>query len=463
MKSRRKTGVRVLALLLALVLGMTSLGTETSVYASAPAVHSEEIVENFQREEEENSALETEPGMDSNEEPGKDPEGEPGTAPQKGADAELHTEEKGESEDTEEKQEITAAGTGDGIKFVFERETYFPGDTVTVILTPEDGFDLDMESIAVTDAQGTETEYELTGPDENRAVTLKFQAAETDMTVKAEAEPWPRYAVTVTTETLEEGTSVFQTSVEPEDFYEGIDVTVNVDYSGDQIWAAAVTYGEEDQDLDFFVSPSGVSFIMPGADVEVVLSERESQNLGDLSAEDDSIAGDWQGSSSSTTKEYEPDVELSKSARWTDIEDGYAELTITEKDTSDYANIPVDYIIILDRTRTMSLSNLTWEQGGYPDIVNENSPCINPNHYYYKGGISLNLVDYYTGFDRLNGVWFDNLSGGAGSWTKRHYNSSGQSISVNYGNGCQDRLTMAKQAVNELVDRIAEDNAEVPA
>ena len=224
-----------------------------------------------------------------------------------------------------------------------------------------------------------------------------------------------------------------------------------------------MTYGEEDQDLDFSVSPSGVSFIMPGADVEVVLSERESQNLGDLSAEDDSIAGDWQGSSSSTKKEYEPDVELSKSARWTDIEDGYAELTITEKDTSDYANIPVDYIIILDRTRTMSLSNLTWEQGGYPDIVNENSPCINPNHYYYKGGISLNLVDYYTGFDRLNGVWFDNLSGGAGSWTKRHYNSSGQSISVNYGNGCQDRLTMAKQAVNELVDRIAEDNAEVPA
>ena len=85
MKSRRKTGVRVLALLLALVLGMTSLGTETSVYASAPAVQSEETEENFQPEEEENSALETEPGMDSNEEPGKDPEGEPGTAPQKGS------------------------------------------------------------------------------------------------------------------------------------------------------------------------------------------------------------------------------------------------------------------------------------------------------------------------------------------------------------------------------------------
>ena len=44
----------------------------------------------------------------------------------------------------------------------------------------------------------------------------------------------------------------------------------------------------------------------------------------------------------------------------------------------------------------MSLSGTTWEQGGYPDIVNENSPCINPNHYYYKGGLSLSLVDYYT-------------------------------------------------------------------
>lgn len=357
---------------------------------------------------------------------------------------------------------IYITGSGEFIDFQFDREAYVPGDTVTAILTPETGYDVNLESIAVTDAGDSAIKYQLSGPDENGAVTLTFQAAETDMTVEAEASPWPRYNVTVTTEALDAASSVFITSVEPQDLYEGVEVTVAVDYTGDQIWTATVTYGEEDQDLDFALSSSEVTFQMPAADVKVVLSEREDQDLGDLSEEDSSITGDWQGNTSSTEKEYEPDVELSKSARWTDIEDGYAELTITEKDTSDYSNIPVDYIIILDRTRTMSLSNMTWEQGGYPDIVNENSPCINPDHYYYKGGISLSLVDYYTGFDSSSGVWFDDLSGGASSWTKRHYNASRQQISVSYGSGCQDRLTMAKQAVYELMDQIAEDNADVP-
>src|SRR5699024_9251462 len=127
--------------------------------------------------------------------------------------------------------------------------------------------------------------------------------------------------------------------------------------------------------------------------------------------------------------------------------DGYAELTITERDTSDYANIPVDYIIILDRTRTMSLNGSTWEQGGGEGVINENSPCINREHYYYKGGIRLWLLDYYTGYDAYSGVWFDDLPGGASSWTKRHYSSSGSNISVSYSNGCQDRLTMAKAAI----------------
>ena len=359
--------------------------------------------------------------------------------------------------------EVEVSGIGEFIEFTFDQEVYHPDDTVTAVLASEPGYDVNLESIAVTDAGGSAIEYQAEGPDENGTVTLTFQAAETDMTVEAEASPWPRYNVTVTTEALDAASSVFVTSVEPRDLYEGVEVTIAVDYTGDQIWTATVTYGEEDQDLDFALSSSEVTFQMPAADVEVVLSEREDQDLGDLSEEDSSITGDWQGNTSSTEKEYEPDVELSKSARWTDIEDGYAELTITEKDTSDYSNIPVDYIIILDRTRTMSLSNMTWEQGGYPDIVNENSPCINPNHYYYKGGISLSLVDYYTGFDSSSGVWFDDLSGGASSWTKRHYNASGQRISVSYESGCQDRLTMAKQAVYELMDQIAEDNADVPA
>lgn len=467
MKGKRKTGIRILAVLLAFALCISVMGTGSVSASEPPAVETEGESEPFTEKPESGPpAAESEeevPMADMQQEPSGTEERETVTEKTSEETSEETTpeEEPAEDEDTEEK--IVIKGEGEFINFALEQEAYLPGETVTAVLMPEPGYDVNLESIAVTDADGSAIEYQAEGPDENGTVTLTFQAAETDVTVKAEAEPWTRYSITVITETLEEGTSVFETAVEPAELWEGAEAAVSVNYTGSQIWAATVTYGEENADLDFSVSASSVTFTMPAADVTVVLSEREGQDMGDLSAEDGGITGDWQGNASSTKKEYEPDVELGKAARWTDIEDGYGELTITEKDTSDYANIPVDYIIILDRTRTMSLSGTTWEQGGYPDIVNENSPCINPNHYYYKGGLSLSLVDYYTGFERGSGIWFDNLPGGAGSWIRRHYNGSGQQIGVSYGNGCQDRLTMAKQAVYELMDRIASDNAGVPA
>ena len=472
MKGKRKTGIRILAVLLAFALCISVMGTGSVSASEPPAVETEGESEPFTEEPESGPpAAESEeevPMADMQQEPSGTEERETVTEKTSEETSEETTpeettpeEEPAEDEDTEEK--IVIKGEGEFINFALEQEAYLPSETVTAVLTPEPGYDVNLESIAVTDADGSAIEYQAEGPDENGTVTLTFQAAETDVTVKAEAEPWTRYSITVITETLEEGASVFEAAAEPAELWEGAEAAVSVNYTGSQIWAATVTYGEENADLDFSVSASSVAFTMPAADVTVVLSEREGQDMGDLSAEDGGITGDWQGNASSTKKEYEPDVELGKAARWTDIEDGYGELTITEKDTSDYANIPVDYIIILDRTRTMSLSGTTWEQGGYPDIVNENSPCINPNHYYYKGGLSLSLVDYYTGFERGSGIWFDNLPGGAGSWIRRHYNGSGQQIGVSYGNGCQDRLTMAKQAVYELMDRIASDNAGVPA
>ncbi len=360
--------------------------------------------------------------------------------------------------------EVTVTGEGKHIDFVFDQEAYHPGDTVTAVLTPEAGYDLDPDSITVTDQNAEEIGFQAGEADEIGAVTLTFQAAGTDMLVTAEAVAKPRYSVTVTTQSLEAEASVFSAALNSAELYEGAEAVVSVTYTGQNIWSATVTYGENSADLDFTASSSAVTFTMPAANVEVVISEREGQNMGDLSAEDGSIAGDWQGNTSSTKREHEPDVELSKSARWTDIEDGYAELTIAEKDTSDYANIPVDYIVVLDRTRTMSLSNATWEEGSYAGITNENSPCINRNHFYYKGGIRLWLLDYYTGFDYTSGSWFNgNLPGGANSWIKRHYNAAGDEIDTSYANGCQDRLTMAKRAINELVDQIAADNANVPS
>ena len=77
---------------------------------------------------------------------------------------------------------------------------------------------------------------------------------------------------------------------------------------------------------------------------------------GDVTAEDLTFSFASPGMRARAITGQEPDVSLEKSARWTDIEEGYAELTITEQDTAVTSNIPVDYIFILDRTRTMSLN-----------------------------------------------------------------------------------------------------------
>ena len=356
--------------------------------------------------------------------------------------------------------QITAAV--EHLNIVFDCEEYIAGQTITATLTPEEGYLVDVESVSMTDAEGAEVELDTEGPDEAGAVVIRFEAATSDMELAAVARQKRNVQITCLDE-LERPSTHLSGKVSPKILYEGVEVRVAVSNTGDKLWEANVSTISEGDEVEFEMSEDAIAFSMPDADVKVLLYERESIEYGNLSGADLSINGDWQGSTSSTKKENEPDVELGKSARWTDIEDGYAELTITEKDTSDYSNTPIDYIIILDRTRTMSLNESTWEGGGASaTFKNSNSPCINPNHHYRKGGISLQLLDYYTGRDVATGVWFDNLPSGAKFWN-RHYNASGQNITPVYGNGCQDRLTMAKQGIRELLDLIAQQNRDIPA
>lgn len=362
----------------------------------------------------------------------------------------------------QEKYFVTAKG--ENVSFLFDQDGgYEPGSLVTVTLMPERGYVLDLEALALTDEEGGELPFETGEPDEKGALVMTFEAAAANMQLMAAGKAQPTYEIRITTEALGQDPSILIGRTEEKVFYPGDEVKVFVEYRGNEIWTATATRDGGESALDITVLEEGIRFTMPDGAVDVTLSEREAQNLGDLSAADGGIQGDWQGNTSSTEKENEPDIALGKSARWTDIENGYAELTITEKDTSDYSNKPTDYIIILDRTRTMSLSQATWEQGGDErDIKNTNSPCINPDHYYQKGGISLHLKDYFTGYDKNTHFWFENLEDGAEGWTKRHYDASGRKISVSYSNGCQDRLSMAKQAIYELIDRIEANNADAP-
>lgn len=89
--------------------------------------------------------------------------------------------------------------------------------------------------------------------------------------------------------------------------------------------------------------------------------------------------------------------------------------------------LPADYIIILDRTRTMSLSDIDHEDSaGSHNYMGYHSPCINPAHDYYKGGIYLHMLDYDTGFDYRHDVWIDDLRNM--EFWNRHYDQNGAKL-----------------------------------
>lgn len=78
-----------------------------------------------------------------------------------------------------------------------------------------------------------------------------------------------------------------------------------------------------------------------------------------------------------------PSVEITKDARWTDIENGYAEITLTETDTSAWVHTPVDTMIAIDRSDStmMELHYLWYYQTS--DYWNPGeSPCQNRSHVY---------------------------------------------------------------------------------
>ncbi len=102
-------------------------------------------------------------------------------------------------------------------------------------------------------------------------------------------------------------------SADPEEVYEGTEVKITVSNSGSNIWAAEVT--AEGRELEVREGEDSLVFEMPAVDVDVRIYELKSQNREELSGEDSSIPGDFQGNKALTKKENEPDMELGKYSR----------------------------------------------------------------------------------------------------------------------------------------------------
>ena len=178
MKGKRKTGIRILAVLLAFALCISVMGTGSVSASGSPAAEtvSEQAFSVVGPETEGESEPFTEepesrpPAAESEEEvPMADMQQEPSgteeretvtekTSEETTPEETTPEEEPAEDEDTEEK--IVIKGEGEFINFALEQEAYLPGETVTAVLTPEPGYDVNLESIAVTDADGSAIEYQ---------------------------------------------------------------------------------------------------------------------------------------------------------------------------------------------------------------------------------------------------------------------------------------------------------------
>ena len=254
----------------------------------------------------------------------------------------------------------------------------------------------------------------------------------------------------------EDGAELFETTVHTEELVEGSEVEISVNYKGSNGWVATITAMEEP--LDYEMTSNSISFTMPNADVEILLQEMENYDKGDLSGEDTSLGEDiGKQHDVTTSRAYEPDVSIGKAAKWDNIEEGLATLTLTEKDTSDWSDNPSDYIIVLDRTRTMALDDTCFWSENTSKIGSTNSVCLNENHFYLYNGKPAKLIDY------SNGIWLSDktyfsLNGGEKTLWNAHYNSSGTRITPSLSNGCVDRLALAQKSIKDIMTVLDEQN-----
>ena len=189
--------------------------------------------------------------------------------------------------------------------------------------------------------------------------------------------------------------------------------------------------------------------------------DKEEYAEGALSAED-TVLGEDIGKEHqvTTSKPYEPDVFLGKSAKWTDIEKGLATLTLTQQSTSDWSDNPSDYIIVLDRTVSMAIDYSSVYGRDSDGIGFGSSVCLNPKHYYLYNGKAAKLIDYGHGYYVSSGTYFatESYMGSEEALWEHHYDAAGKQIVPKISEGCTDRLTIAQNSIKDILDVLEEQN-----
>ena len=341
-------------------------------------------------------------------------------------------------------QTVNVNASVENASAVFDKPQYAEGDEVKMTVTPNSGYALMKENVTVKSG-GSDIGFTAEETAGSLVITFVLPDKDVDITVKAVKS----YELTFSYMDMygADGSSLFDVSVSPKKLFEGTDVSVSVEYKGSIGWMAEVTGTEE-----YEMTSDSIVFTMPAENVHIAFEEMEEYDKGDLSAEDTLLGEDIGKQHDVTTKnEYEPDISLGKSAKWEDIEEGLAELTLTEKDTSDWSDNPSDYIIVLDRTRTMAIDDKCFWSENDSDIGLTHSVCWNPQHFYVYGDRSAKLYDYQNGYYRDNRESFVLSQYSSTKLWQAHYNASGTKIIPSIANGCMDRLTLAQKGIKDIM------------
>lgn len=349
---------------------------------------------------------------------------------------------------------ISIDAAAENAEISFDKDEYLEGDTVTATITPNEGYAIDKRFVSVI-SDGAEVSFE--SEEKQDALVVTFVLGDKDVELTAAAKMIHNISFTYTDLNGDDCSALFETSVNTEKLIEGEEIKISVAYTGNLGWAADVTGASGN--MDFEMTSDSVTFYMPDEDVTVNFQEIEAYETGNLDAGDTELGEDsGDGSDVTTQKEFEPDVTLGKTAKWDDIEEGTATLTLTEKDISDMADAPSDYIIVLDRTTSM--------------VVNSSfgsSVCYNPNHHYFLRGREVTLVDYGRGYYKDTGTffrtedynhiyWTGDFKGSSAKLWESHRDASGRLIAPRVANGCIDRMMLAQDSIKQILDKLEEQN-----
>lgn len=338
----------------------------------------------------------------------------------------------------------------------FDKTEYLEGDIVNVTLTPDEGYVLEEQEIQLKSGEG-DVAFEVT--QENGVWKLTFQISDQDTELTVQAKQTHGISFSYRDMYGQEGSTLFETSVEAGQLLAGEEVTVFVTYKGEIGWAARVS--GVSGGISHEMTSDSLRFVMPDEDVKIEIEEMEVYQKGDLSTEDTVLGEDIGKEHMATTgSAYEPDVSLGKSAKWDDIEKGIATLTLTQKSSSDWSDNPSDYIIVLDRTVSMVVDYSVVYGKKSDGLGFGSSVCLNPNHYYKYNGQAVKLIDYGHGYYISNGKYFSTSSymGSEEALWDHHYDVSGKKIAPRVKNGCVDRLTIAQNSIKDILDVLEAQN-----